>query len=288
MYSFLCRCMSGVMNTLSRGLLSLCFLLMLCTSTTRAQSGMDRVGSARATALGHATTALLGDVGSQSNPAAASMAPRLVHVFARESYGLAELRRGGLNMVIPWADGAVTAGSGTFGFDAYREWYGSLGSAYRFGLGTSRSVHMGVRLRYYHTRIASYGQSGVIGLSAGSQVRLLPSLTFGVAATNLNAPQLIEGVDIPQLLAVGLSYEATAGFIVLMDAVKDIDFPLAVRGGLETRLLPSLALRAGFTTEPMRFTAGAGITVGRLAADVAAEQHQTLGWSPAVGLHVHW
>lgn len=266
----------------------MCLPLMLFVATAHAQSGMDRIGSARATALGHATTALAGDVGSQSNPAAASTARRLVHIFAHEAYGLAELRRGGLTVVVPWSQGALTAGSGTFGFDAYREWYGNVGGAYRFGFGTTRTVHLGVRVRYYHTRIASYGQAGTVGLSAGSQVRLLPSLTFGVAATNLNAPQLTDGADMPQLLAVGLSYEAAPDFLLLMDAVKDVDFPLAVRGGLEVRLVPLFAVRAGVTTEPMRFTAGAGISVGRLTADVAAEQHQTLGWSPAVGLLVHW
>lgn len=260
----------------------------LTVPTAYSQSGMDQIGSARATSLGRATTALHGDVGSQSNPAAASSAERLIHLFAYEGYGLSELRRGSVHVVVPWSPGALSVGSGTFGFDAYREWYGSLGGAYRFQLGTTRNLHAGLRLRYYHTRIASYGHSSTVGISAGSQVRMLPSLTLGVSAVNVNAPQWADGVDGPQLLAIGLAYEATPAMLILIDAVKDIDFPLAVRGGLEATVVPALALRAGFATQPTRFTAGAGVSIGRLVANIAAEQHQTLGWSPAVGLRVHW
>ncbi len=257
-------------------------------SSAHAQSGMDQLGSARATALGHATTALHGDVGSQANPAAAATTPRLLHLFAYEAFGLAELRRGGMSLAIPLRSGALHGGLGAFGSGAYREWYGSLGGAYRFGLGTARKVHIGTRLRYYHTGIDGYGQSGALGFSLGAQVRLLPLLAFGASAVNINAPQMAEGADLPQRLAIGLAYEAAPDVLIVLDAMKDIDFPLSVRGGLEVQVLPSLALRAGYTTEPSRFTAGTGITLGRLSVDVAAEQHQALGWSPAVGLGIRW
>lgn len=268
----------------------LCIMVAGCSLVPPAlgQSGMDLIGSARATALGHATTALLGDVGSHSNPAAVASAPRLVQLFAYEGYGLAALRRAGVTVTAPWASGAVSGGIGTFGSDAYRESYGSLGAAYRFQPGTTRTVLIGARVRYYHTQITGYGQNGTLGLSLGSQVRLLPTLRFGVSAVNINAPQVTEASDLPQVLAIGLAYDAAPGFSVLLDMMKDVDFPLAVRGGLAIEVLPVLTLRAGFTSEPVRFTAGTGISIGRLTADIAAEQHQTLGWSPAVGLGVHW
>jgi hypothetical protein len=265
------------------------FIASFCLAfSAPAQSGMDLIGSARATALGHATTALQGDVGSHANPAAAATAPRFLQLFAYEAFGLADLRRGGISLAIPWRSGALHGGLGAFGSGAYREWYGSLGAAYQFGFGTTREVLIGARLRYYHTGIDGYGQSSALGLSLGSQVRLLPTLSFGASAINVNAPEMTEGADLPQILAIGLAYEAAPDVMIVLDVMKDIDFPLSVRGGLEVQVLPPLALRAGYTTEPSRFTAGAGIALGRLSADVAAEQHQALGWSPAVGLGIQW
>lgn len=250
---------------------------------------MDGVGSAQALALGRATTALPGDVGSQANPSAAAARSRgSVHFFAHQAYGLAELRRGGVDVVIPAFNSVFFGDAGTFGFDAYRENYFSLGAAHPFSLGTSRSVHIGLHARYYHTSITSYGQSGALGVTVGSQVLLLPSLTFGVRAANVNAPRLGEGAELPQSLALGVAYQAAPTLLVVVDTVKDIDFPLTVRGGIEARFLSTLTLRAGATTEPTRFTAGAGVQLGPMNADIAAERHQALGWSPSVGFSVQW
>lgn len=266
----------------------LVFLLLLSASRAgTAQSAMDLVGSARATALGNATTALANDAGIQANPAA-TRTTRLLQFFARQAYGLAELRQASVHAILPWSRGVITGGAGTFGFDAYRESYFSVGAAYGARLGTSRVAQLGLRMRYYHTRITGYGQAGALGISLGSQVRLLPTLHLGVIATNLNAPRLADDVALPQSLAVGLAYQASDQITILFDTMKDIDFPLAVRGGLEITLLPALAIRTGFSTAPLRYTAGAGVQVGRLTAHVAAEQHDALGWSPSLSVQVRW
>jgi hypothetical protein len=265
------------------------FFLVVPVINIHAQSAMDLVGSARAVALGRATTALPGDIGSQANPAAAAVRSRRgIHFFALQAYGLTELRRGGLDVVVPAFNGVLLGGAGTFGFDAYRENYFSLGAAHPFSLGTSRAVHVGLHTRYYHTSIPSYGHAGALGITIGSQVLLLPSLTFGVLAVNVNAPQLEEEAELPQSLALGLAYQAAPSLLVVVDTVKDIDVPLTVRGGIEARFLSALTLRAGATTQPTRFTAGAGVRLGPLDADIAAERHQALGWSPSVGFCVQW
>lgn len=259
------------------------------TSPVRAQSMAQLAGSARSAALGHATTALPGDLGSHANPASsAAIVQRRVHVFARESYGLAELRLGTADLLLPLQPGTVLGGIGTFGFEDFRESFARLGWAQQLTLGTSRSLRAGLDFRYHHTAIPSYGQAGALGLSAGVQAELLPTLAFGAHATNLNAPQLTEEEDLPRTLAVGLAYDAAATMTALVTVEKDVDFPLSVRGGVELYPVPVLALRLGATVHPTRFTAGAGLQIARLNAEVAAEQHQDLGWSPSVGLHLAW
>ena len=247
------------------------------------------MGSARAAALGHATTALASAAGVHANPASRSThTTRTVTLFARQSFGLSELRYAAAHWTEPFGWGTLSGGASTFGFDAYREMHGSISYARGVSLGTARRFHAGLTLRYYHTSIEGFGSAGTMGIHAGLLVQVLQNIDFGAHATNLNAPELTDGEALPQTLAVGLSYNADRRLRIVVDAFKDLDFPIAFRGGLEVTPVSILALRAGVAAEPTRFTAGAGVRLGQLNADIAAEQHQELGWSPSASLQVHW
>jgi hypothetical protein len=266
-----------------------CVIAVVTPSCIRAQSSYDLRGHARSTALAHATTALASDVGVQANPATRStQTSRAVTFFARQSFGIRALRYGALHVVEPRTWGALSAGAGTFGTDAYREVHLSAGIARGLRLGTTRRLHGGLALRYYHTRIEGYGQAGALGIHLGLLVRLLDPLHLGVRATNVNVPEITSGEPLPRVLALGLSYAADRRIHIVVDASKDVDFPLSFRGGLEVRPIDAVQLRTGVASNPTRFTAGVGVVVGRLRADVAAEQHQELGWSPAASLSIHW
>lgn len=256
---------------------------------THAQSAYDLYGSARADALGNATTASLSAVGVHANPAArAADTVGTAAFYAREGFGLSALRYGATHVTVPVPWGTASGGASTFGFEDYREVHLSAGFARQFRFGTTRSVHVGVTGRYYHTTIAGYGSAATVGLNAGFVVTLLRSLDLGAHATNLTGSALVEGEPMPRTLAVGLRYRALDQLRVLVDAFKDVRFPTAVRGGIEVYPVPVLALRAGLTTAPVRFMGGAGVRLDPLRADVAVEQHQELGWSPSLSLRVRW
>lgn len=256
---------------------------------THGQSTYDLLGSARTSGLGYAATALTTGTGVQANPAAGALhRRRAVSFFARESFGLSALRYGAVYGTWPTAWGVAAGGASTFGGDGYRELHYSLGYARGIQIGTTRRVYLGVLGRYYHTQIDGYGSSGAAGIHLGILVALLPTLHFGAHATNVNGPSLVEGEALPQTLAIGLQYQATSQLLVVTDIRKDLDFPASVRAGLEVQPLSQLALRAGITTAPVRFTGGVGLHLGPLRAHVAAEQHAELGWSPSASLDVQW
>ncbi len=263
--------------------------LMAGSSPAHGQSTYDLFGGARASALGYASTALTTASGVHGNPAAAARrSHRVVSFFAREAFGLSALRYGSVAGTWPAAWGSVSGGASTFGGDGYREVHYSLGYARGLSFGTSRHVHLGLTGRYYHTRIDGYGSTGAVGLHLGLLLPLLSSLDLGAHATNVNGPSLVEGEPLPQTLSVGLQYRAGDALRVLVDVFKDRAFPAALRGGLEVRPLSLIALRAGVTTAPTRFTGGIGLHLGWLQAHVAAEQHAELGWTPSASLDVHW
>lgn len=253
------------------------------------QSTYDLFGSARASALGYASTALTMASGVHANPAApARKSERTVSFFVREAFGLAALRYGSASGSLPTAWGSVSGSASTFGGNEYRETHYSLGYARGLSFGTSRRVHVGIRGRYYHTHIEGYGSAGAFGLHIGFLVPLLSSLHLGAHATNLNGPSLANEQALPQSLSVGLQYLARDELLVVADVFKDLSFPVAVRGGIEIRPLSLLALRAGVATAPTRFTGGIGVNLDFIQAHVAAEQHAELGWSPSASLDLHW
>ncbi len=263
--------------------------LMAGSSPAHGQSTYDLFGGARASALGYASTALTTASGVHGNPAAAARrSHRVVSFFAREAFGLSALRYGSVAGTWPAAWGSVSGGASTFGGDGYREVHYSLGYARGLSFGTSRHVHLGLTGRYYHTRIDGYGSTGAVGLHLGLLLPLLSSLDLGAHATNVNGPSLVEGEPLPQTLSVGLQYRAGDALRVLVDVFKDRAFPAVLRGGLEVRPLSLIALRAGVTTAPTRFTGSIGLHLGWLQAHVAAEQHAELGWTPSASLDVHW
>lgn len=257
--------------------------------SARAQSSYDLYGSARADALGNSTTALPSAVGVHANPAARAALPQsTAQFYARQSFGLSALRYGATHAAVPFGWGTVSTGLSTFGFDDYREVHATVGYARGLSFGTSRAVRVGAALRYHHTSVAGYGSAGTAGLNVGLGVSLLRSLHLGAHATNINGAALTDGEPLPRTLAVGLAYEALKTVRVTADVFKDIRFPVSVRGGLEVQPVAPLFLRAGVTTAPVRFAGGAGVRLGPLRAQVAAEQHQTLGWSPSASLQVQW
>jgi len=256
---------------------------------THGQSSYDLFGNARADALGNATTALPATVGVQSNPSARAGLSRPTALFyARQSFGLDALRYGATHVAVPGSWGTLSAGASTFGFEDYREIHLSLGYARGLQFGTARSLRMGGTLRLHHTSIAEYGRAAALGLNLGLGLRLLRSLHLGATATNVTGASLVPDESLPRTLAVGLFYRALDDVLVVIDAFKDVRFPLTMRGGLEVQPVSPLFLRAGVTTTPTRFRTGLGVRLGPLNADVAAEQHQRLGWSPSASLRVRW
>ncbi len=260
-----------------------------CVYCGVAQSAQDLYGSARASALGHGTTALSNTAGVHANPAAAAaLGERTVTFYAREGFGLSVLRYGAVFSSWPTPWGTLSTGASTFGTETYRETHLSLGYARALQLGTTRTVHVGLVTRYYHTNIQGYGNDGAVGIHLGLLLPLLPTVHIGVHATNVNTPSLVDDESLPQTLAIGLSYRAGSRIRVVADVFKDIDFPASVRGGIEVHPISLLALRAGVMTTPTHFTGGIGLRLDHLQADLAAEQHQELGWSPSASLRVNW
>lgn len=273
---------------LHTGWLIVAICICRLTPAALAQTGMDQLGSARSAALALASTADLRSTGVHINPAVpAAQRASSVTFFARQPFGLAELRHASVAAAIPIRPIFGHMGAGTYGFDAYRETFLSAGLSGSVPVGTSRPVFVGVDVTYHHLAITSYGSDAAVAGDAGVLVPLLPVLVFGVHARNV-AGASIGGDPLPRSLAVGIQYDAGDRARILLDVFKDVSHTWSLRGGLEVSPVSVLALRIGAARHPAIFTTGVGVHVGPIRADVAGERHATLGWSPSGSFTLHW
>lgn len=177
--------------------------------------------------------------------------------------------------------GTLAAGIHRYGFDLFNET--------RMLIAVKRSfdqIHAGASFSYYHvTQGGSYGSAGALGLHLGVAARITEVIWLGARITNVNQPAYASGEELlPRELAIGIYYRASKQLFFTTDLVKDVLFPLSVRGGLEFQLLGKLFARAGFTTEPETVSFGFGYQAGSFQVNFGLQQHHHLGLSPALDI----
>ena len=260
-------------------------LLLLCPAA-RAQVSS---GGPRAAAMAGAAAAVSDDLYAEANPAAwAGMHAGALSLSATQLYGLRQLRLAQALIVLPALGGTTAAAVSAFGYEDYRETTASIGYARALQAGTVRRIGLGIRIRWYSVAIKGYGAASVPSVSAGIILPVMPAFSLGLAASNLYVLPLELAQDVERSIHVGAAFRGTTRFLVAVDARKSTTSPVDFLFGMELRPIPAIALRAGFTTEPARFSAGAGFRSEAILADVAVEKHVTLGWSPTIAVGIEW
>lgn len=256
------------------------FLLLLNTLLliqTRAYTSFELRGSgARIHAMGQAY------VGLSNTPDAifincSGLAqipyPSLSASYTRP-FGLKELTIGSVTTVIPTALGNLAMGFTNFGSDIYREQ--SLTTS--FNRSVKGKFYYGFNLHYMKLQISNYGSDFCFELDLGFLMKILPNLSWGFMATNLNRATLGQaGDNLPQTFNTGLSIYPINNLTLNLDMFKDSMFPLELRCGIEYLLFNRVAIRSGFSTEPSRFCAGFGFLFSHLEIDYAITTHKDLG-----------
>ena len=236
-------------------------------------------------AMGQATTALQDNNWAIfSNPATINSNKKSVSFFSLRNYGFTELTDIAATGSIPTSIGTAAFGFHRYGGDLFNE------TRIRFGYANSwNNLKFGAVLNYNHISQASpYGSGGALGMDVGITTMLTQGLWLGAKATNLNQPSYDFAANEESLsreLAIGLSYNLDENALFLFDIVKDVRFPVAYRGGIEVKVVENLKGRVGVTTEPNTYSFGVGYEATLWEANLVFQRHETLGFSPGIGLN---
>ncbi|MGV3540177.1 MAG: hypothetical protein ACO1OQ_10210 [Rufibacter sp.] len=254
-------------------------LLFFSTSafTAKAQINNAPVG-ARAAGLGGAAVTLPDVWALSNNPAGIAALKQLeLGAYAFNRFSIPELTTVGLLAVYPTQKfGTVGVDLQRFGGELYNEQRLGIGLAHQLGV-----VRLGLKADVLQVRVKEWGSRKAVALSLGGQSEVVPGLTFGAHIYNVNQAKLAEFEDerVPTVMKMGLSYQAAAKVLLMTEVEKELEFPAAVKAGLEYRVLPALGLRGGFHSGTRSGTAGVDVKFRQFQVAYALGAHQQLGVS---------
>ena len=183
-----------------------------------------------------------------------------------------------LNIRVPF--GGLGLSGQRFGTQSYMETciHAGCGLVLIPALSVGIMSHLGQLAVGHETKNAWWLDTGFIyGLS--------DHLLIGFSVTNVNHYRITPDEPLPQQTRISLCCCPADLLTCCLEWVKEVRFPLEIRGGIEY-CLPFIAVRAGFTDEPGRMTFGTGISLGSCRFDYALVNHSVLGNTHHVSIQI--
>ncbi|MCG8605149.1 helix-hairpin-helix domain-containing protein [bacterium] len=195
-------------------------------------------------------------------------------VFYQKPFGLDELSYGMAAVTFPILSHYFGLGFLHFGNSIYNEQMLAIAYSRHY----NRQIYWGLALRLQRVQIEQYGATGVAGLDFGLVLPVHAQVNLGFMAKNVNRPSVGKTSEkLPQTFRLGGSMRLNPKIVMTLEIFKDVRFPEELRFGVELTPIERLALRAGTASNPNRFSAGFGITRGRVSVDYAFFTHNDLG-----------
>jgi len=156
----------------------------------------------------------------------------------------------------------------------------------------SSSLSFGYNLKYYYWDLGEsvegldLGSGGTLGVDVGLQASIYQRSWVGVYVYNVNNPSIGSEVahDLPQRIVVGAAYRPYTGLTSAISINKTVGMDTQVEGGFEFFIVDWMALRAGASTNPSRFSAGIGLNLAGFRLDYSFHTHDVLSETHKFGL----
>ncbi|MGZ4033447.1 MAG: hypothetical protein ACXVP4_01175, partial [Bacteroidia bacterium] len=239
---------------------------------------------ARSAAMGNASVSLSDVWSAQQNQAGLGFVRNFsAGAYYENRFSLKELSIKGAVAALPVKSGTFGLCITNFGYSLYNENKYSLSFSKAFG----DKLSAGIAMDYLVTKIAEgYGTRGVLAAEAGIQARPVKGLSIGVHVFNPTRSKQANYNDerIPTIIRLGADYNFSNKVILAVETEKDIAKKAIFKAGLEYKVVKEFYLRVGISTNPSLGSFGFGINLKNFKIDLSASYHQTLGFSPQLGL----
>ena len=239
----------------------------------------------RSAGLAHTSTTL-SDVWSahQNQAGLAFLEKAEAGLYYENRFLVPELSLQAAAVAIPFNNGAFGISYSRFGFSLYNENKVGLAYAQKF----SEKLAASVQINYMHTFIAeNYGNKGFLTGEVGLLYKINNEITVGAHLFNPTRTKLadFDNERIPTIMKLGLQYDFSKSLFIATEFFQDIGHDMALKFGLEYKVVEKVYLRGGVSTNPWYNAFGIGLHLGDFKVDISSSFHSVLGYSPQVSLN---
>lgn len=262
------------------------YLTILCIATAffSKAGNEDLPLGARSSGMGNASVSLSDVWSAHHNQAGLGFLRDFsAGAYYENRFLIKELSIEGGVAALPVKGGTFGLCISNFGYSLYHENKYSLSFAKAFG----DKLSAGIAMDYLTTKIGEgYGSKGVLAAEFGIQAKPLKGLTIGAHVFNPTRAKLADynNERLPTVIRFGGDYNFSDKVKVAVETEKDIAQKAIFKAGIEYKPVKELYLRAGIGTNPTLTSFGFGLNLKSIQIDVSANYHQTLGFSPQIGL----
>lgn len=187
-----------------------------------------------------------------------------------------------------------------FAISVPTEKYGSAGINYtntgdsysnfsKFGLSYAKRLGKritgGIQIDYFRRAQLNYGSTGVVAGEFGIIAEPIENLFIGAHVFNPWRSKFADTDEyLRSILRIGAGYKFSEKVLFTIEGEKDLDQDFVVRGGTEYNIADGLFLRAGVSSNPVKYSFGLGYNYKGIVLDVAYINHNILGYYMQFGL----
>jgi len=259
---------------------------MLFASQAQAQSPYYAGG--RSNALADASLGLKDIWAVHNNP---SQLPQLQHfgagIWAERRFNLKELSSGAFTTAFPIQKGkGGTLGAGLYVFGG-TPYYQQQKYTLAYGLKLNRTVSVGLGLHFLHTKITEpYGVNNVALGDVSVLYKLNPKTDICLLFWNVSPPNITNNPNekIPQIIRLGLDHKLSKNVLLVGEVAHEINQEISIKIGVEYKPSDKIELQAGFHTQAIAYTFGAGFYHKNIKIHLGFSVYSALGSTPNITL----
>jgi hypothetical protein len=184
---------------------------------------------------------------------------------------------------MPTKQGVFALSVNRFGYSQYNESKVGLAFAKTFG----EKFSLGAQFDYLNTYVGdNNGSKSGITMEIGFQAKVTNALTIGGHLYNPTRTKLAayNNERVPTIFKLGIQYTFSDNVLAVAEIEKDIYNKPLVKLGVEYRIIKSIYVRGGVSTNPVKSSFGVGAYYKSFKFDFSSSFHQQLGYSPAINI----
>lgn len=218
-----------------------------------------------------------------NNPAGFSaLKKNQVGIYSTQQFQETKLSTASAVVVLPSKFITIGVGINYFGYSLFNQQKISASLSKQL----FNQFSLGVTLSYFGTTITEQQHAGNILGEIGLLYKVNSKCHLGLFIFNpTQSKYSTQSIDkIPTYARIGVDYNVSEKVKLLGEVDQTLNQKLVLRGGIKYQIHEVLSLSIGAANNPAYLTFGTGIKLKQLKVDFAASFHQTLGFSPHVGL----